>query len=206
VLEEILDWAAPEVLTVKSGDDETAALLEAKGFAHDLEAPWIRWNARHLDAVDEPALPEGYRLSTMTEYGDFASRAAAHRSAFGVPGRPSRFTDEVYETVRRETPWRADLDCVVIAPDGAAAAYALAWFDEANGVGEVEPVGVHADQQRRGLGRAVCLYALGRLREAGADTAIVGSRGDDAYPAPRLLYESIGFREAWRDLVYRAPA
>jgi len=65
-------------------------------------------------------------------------------------------------------------------------------------------VGVRADQQRRGLGRAICLYALERLRDRGAETALVGSRGDDGYPAPRALYESIGFRELWRDLPFRS--
>jgi ribosomal protein S18 acetylase RimI-like enzyme len=202
LLEQILEWAKPEDTTVRSGDEETAELLRAHGFAHDPEAPWIRWNARRLDEVEAPVVPGGHRLTTMAEYGDFASRSAAHRSAFA----PSRFTDEVYETVRREAPWRADLDCVVVAPDDTVAAYAIAWLDESNGVGELEPVGVRREDQRRGLGRAVCLHALQRLRNEGAETAIVGSRGDDAYRGPRLLYESIGFREAWRHLPYRSAA
>jgi ribosomal protein S18 acetylase RimI-like enzyme len=202
LLQEILAWARPETTTVKRGDEDTAALLEANGFAYDAQAPWLRWNARGLDEIDEPSVPDGYRLATMAEYGDFESRSAAHRSAFA----PSRFTDEVYETVRREAPWRAELDCVVVAPDESVAAFALGWLDEANRVGELEPVGVRQEDQRRGLGRAVCLYAIRRLKAAGAETALVGSRGDDAYPAPRLLYESIGFREAWRDLPYRAAA
>ena len=48
----------------------------------------------------------------------------------------------------------------------------------------------------------MCLHALAQLKTAGADTALVGSRGDDDYSAPRLLYESIGFREAWRTLPF----
>jgi hypothetical protein len=160
LLDEMLAWAEPERTTVRSGDDETAALLESRGFAHDADAPWLRMNARAFAAVEEPVLPRGYRLATMAEYGNFESRAAAHRSAF----HPSRFTDRVYEVVRRETPWRAE--------------------------------------QRRGLCRAVCLHALRRLRSRGAETALVGSRGDDDYPGPRALYESIGFRELWRDLVF----
>jgi ribosomal protein S18 acetylase RimI-like enzyme len=137
----------------------------------------------------------------MADDGDVASRSAAHRSAFS----PSRFTDRVYETVRQEAPWRADLDCVVVDPAGEVAAFALAWLDEPNRVGELEPVGVRAADQRRGLGRAVCLHALHRLRAAGAVTALVGSRGDEDYPGPRALYESIGFREAWRHLPFTRP-
>lgn len=198
LLAELLAWAAPDRTAVKSGDEETAEVLRAHGFAHDPDAPWLRWNACELDEIEEPVVPDGYRLATMAEYPGFASRSAAHRSAF----RPSRFTDRVYRTVREETPWRADLDCVVIGPDGEVAAYALAWLDERNRLGELEPVGVLRAEQRQGLGRAVCLYAMQRLRACGAETALVGSRGDDAYPGPRALYESIGFREAWRDLVF----
>ena len=65
---------------------------------------------------------------------------------------------------------------------------------------------MRADVQGAGLGRAVSLHALRQFAASGATTALVGSRGDDAYPAPRALYESIGFRELWRDLVYSRPA
>jgi ribosomal protein S18 acetylase RimI-like enzyme len=198
LLDEVVEWARPEVTTVRSGDDRSAGVLRRHGLEHDPAVPWIRWNARQLGEIEEAAVPAGYRLSTMAEYGGFASRSAAHRSAFS----PSRFTDEVYETVRREAPWHAELDCVVVDPAGAVAAFALVWLDGPNRVGELEPVGVRAVDQRRGLGRAVCLHALRQLRAAGAETALVGSRGDDDYPGPRALYESIRFREAWRHLPF----
>lgn len=198
LFEDLVEWAEPTRVAVKNSDAAAIKTLERYGFSHDPAAPWIRWNSRALDEIDEPIVPDGYRFATMAEYGDFSSRSAAHRSAFA----PSRFTDEVYETVRREAPWCADLDCVVVDPEGEVAAYALAWLDEPNRVGELEPVGVRQDQQRRGLGQAVCLHALQRLRERGADSALVGSRGDDEYPGPAALYESIGFRELWRDVVY----
>jgi GNAT superfamily N-acetyltransferase len=199
LFDEMLGWSGASITTLKSGDEELGKALRAHGFQHDPEHPWIRWNHRLLGDVDEPSVPPGYRLSTMAEHGDFASRAAAHRSAFA----PSRFTDEVYDTVRREAPWRADLDCVVLDEDDEVAAFALAWLDAPNRIGELEPVGVRTDRQRHGLGRAVSLFALQRLQDAGADAALVGSRGDDGHPGPRALYESIGFRELWRALVFR---
>jgi ribosomal protein S18 acetylase RimI-like enzyme len=202
LFEEILEWGQPQATTARSGDDDAVAILRSRGFEHDPEAPWNRWNVRGLDEVEQPWVPDGHRLTTMAEHGDFSSRAAAHRSAFSRPGAPSRFTDETYATVRAEGPWRPELDCVVVAPDGEVAAFALAWLDDRNAVGELEPVGVRVEDQRRGLGRAVSLHALHRLRAAGARTALVGSRGDDGHPVPRKLYESIGFRELWRDDVF----
>ena len=124
-----------------------------------------------------------------------------HRAAF----HPSGVTEESYATVMAEWPYRPELDCAVVAPDGSFAAYALAWPDEANALGLLEPVGTHPEHQRLGLGRAVCLSALQRLREAGTRRALVGSRGDAAYPIPTRLYESIGFRELSRLLAYTKP-
>lgn len=198
LLGEILDWATPSIVYTVDHDADAIARIRAFGLKHDPGAPWFRWNQRSLGTVDEPRLPDGYTVRTI-EQRDFGSRAAAHRSAF----HPSRFLDHVYATVRATAAYRPDLDCVVEAPDGSIAAYALAWLDEANCVGELEPVGTHADHRRRGLARAVSLFALQRLRDEGATLALVACRGDDAYPIPCKLYESIGFRQMVRRVQYK---
>jgi ribosomal protein S18 acetylase RimI-like enzyme len=198
LLDEILAWAQPDEVWVRGDDDDARRRLEAHGLVHDPGAPWMRRNARSLHHVPEPSLADGYRVRTVRDE-DFASRAAAHRSAF----HPSRLRDDVYELVRTMVWYRQDLDCVVEAPDGSIAAYTLAWLDEQNRVGELEPVGTHADHRRLGLGRAVNLFALRRLREERATTALVACRGDSAYPIPCKLYESVGFRAVGRTIAYR---
>lgn len=100
-------------------------------------------------------------------------------------------------------PYRRELDCVVEAPGGAFAAYCLAWLDEANGVGELEPVGTDPRFGRRGLAAAACVFALGQLARLGARAAIVYARGDAAYPGPKQLYESIGFRQHTSSRTFR---
>ena len=109
-------------------------------------------------------LPDGYRLRTV-EPADLEARVELHR----VVWAPSRVTVESFVNVQAAWPYRADLDCVVEAPDGSLAAYCLAWLDDANGVGELEPVGTHPDYRRRGLASAVCLFALHRLQRGGRD-------------------------------------
>lgn len=196
----VLEWGRPERVIAPLRDAE---LLARHGLHHDPDGIWFKVNARPLDAVAEPVVPPGYRLTTMAEYEDFASRTAAHRSAF-APG--SRLTEEVYARVRGGWPYRADLDCVCVAPDGSVASYALAWLDERNALGELEPVGTHANHRRLGLARATNLFALRRLRDEGAGTALVGCRGDDAYPIPRRLYASVGFKEIDRKVSFTRAA
>jgi ribosomal protein S18 acetylase RimI-like enzyme len=124
---------------------------------------------------------------------------AVHQAAFA----PSHVDEESYRAITVAWPYRSDLDCVAVAPDGSFVAFCLVWLDERNAVGEMEPVGTHPGHRRRGLGSAVCLEALSRLRDAGATSAIVSARGDDAYPSARALYASIGFREHTRNVKYR---
>jgi ribosomal protein S18 acetylase RimI-like enzyme len=112
-------------------------------------------------------------------------------------------TEDRYRRVTQAWPYRTDLDCVVEAPDGSFAAYVLCWYDDVNGVGEFEPVGTHPDYRRRGLGAAVCRYALIRLREEGARQAIVYAGGRDEDERSRALYESVGFRLLTRSLEHR---
>ena len=201
LLDEILDWAQPSELMARTHHADAIARIRAHGLEPDPGAPWMRVNHRSLDQVEQPSLPEGYRLCTMADGVDSRSRSAAHRSAFS----PSRFSDDVYAAVRATWPYRADLDCVALAADGSVASYTLAWLDEANGIGELEPVGTHEDHQRRGLGRAVNLFALQCLRAEGAMEALVACRGDEAYPVPKLLYESVGFRELVRTTPFGRP-
>ena len=99
-------------------------------------------------------------------------------------------------------PYRPELDLAVEAPDGTFAAYCLGWYDQRNRTGLFEPVGASPDHRRRGLAAAVSRAVLARLRDIGAEHAIVNARGDADYPAPKRLYESLGFSERTRTRTY----
>jgi GNAT superfamily N-acetyltransferase len=204
LLHDILDWFAAETpgaerqTTARAANAAAIACLESRGYAQDAGAPWNLMNTRDLRDIDDPVVPPGYRLNTMREVGDVAKRVAVHRAAW----EPSRLTEEKYAGAMSSWPYRDDMDFVVEAPDGSLATSALGWYDEANRVGEFEPVGTHPDHRRLGLASAVMLFGMQRFRDAGATRAIVGCRGDAGYPIPKLVYESIGFRELSRDLPY----
>jgi ribosomal protein S18 acetylase RimI-like enzyme len=189
----VLEWFESEcegdVLTTFSFEPNE---LGEWGYERPEPFTWYAYFIRELD--DQPAealVPPGFRLRTVGSGKDFHERVAVHRAVWA----PSRVTEPVYRRVRGAWPYRADLDCVVEAPDGTFAAYVLCWYDDANAVGELEPVGTHPDYRRRGLAAAVCTSALRRLRDAGAEQAIVYAGGRDQDAPARALYESIGFRQ-----------
>src|SRR5262245_14892441 len=137
-----------------------------------------------------PALAEGF-VVRPTRPADGEAWLAAHASAFGG----SAMTADSYRKLTTLPPYRTEFAQLIEAPDGTCAAYCQGWYDEVNRIGEFEPVGTHASYQRRGMGRAVCLAVLHAFAAAGGERAVVYSRGDAAYPVPRLVYGSLGFVE-----------
>jgi ribosomal protein S18 acetylase RimI-like enzyme len=192
LLDEIL--TDPEARTTVAFDDdsEVLAALARHGFTAEGDIRVSRpgsvmhFLARDLPEPPEPLpLPGGFHCRTV-EPDDLAERVAVHRDVWA----PSRVTEASFANVQASWPYRASLDCVVEAPDGRFAAYALVWPDDENRVGELEPVGVREEFRRRGLGAAVCTFALRRLYEEGGRQAIVYCVSDEACG----LYESLGFR------------
>lgn len=212
LLEEVLDWfldLAPEgtelSTQVRNTDADAERRIRARGFSDNPTAPFMRLDMRELDAIEEPRLPAGYRLCTVSDHGgDISGRVAVHQAAWAEFG--TRVTDTTYPIVMGMWPYRSDLDFMVEDPDGRAVAFALGWYDEANRVGEFEPVGTDPRARRRGLGRAVNIFGLHRFRAVGATRAVVACRGDSGHPAPCRLYESVGFRELSRQRPLRRSA
>ena len=110
-------------------------------------------------------------------------------------GRPRRLPG--LDADRREVPL-LPIDAALPAgarhdragPDGSVVAFALGWLDPLTGGVELEPVGVHPDHQRRGLGRAVCRAALRAARAMGGQEVVIAA--ERANPAAIGLYSSLG--------------
>jgi ribosomal protein S18 acetylase RimI-like enzyme len=184
LLDEIFDAPEAKAVVAYEDDEGARAALARHGFATPGQA--FHLNAREIALPPEPPpLPDGFRYRTV-EPADIAERVAIHRDVWA----PSRVSESSYANVMAAWPYRNSLDCVVEAAGGRFAAYVLAWPDDENGVGLFEPVGTRAEFRRRGLGAAVCIFALARLYEEGLRHAVVGCQSESAC----ALYESIGFR------------
>ncbi len=68
-------------------------------------------------------------------------------------------------------------------------------------MGQIEPLGVHPDYQKLGLGRAVLLEGLRRLQSRGSVSMIVET--DDYRDAAVALYQAAGFEVTHKILIYR---
>ena len=212
VHEAILDWlevSTAEVIAAGHPADRTSIwtmatetagieLLERRGYrpTEHVLTHWVRPSALPIPAVD---LPAGYRDRTVRWPDDLEARVEVHRAAFS----PSRMVMERYARLEQQPHYSPEGDFVVEAPDGSFAAFTISWFDPDGRVGELEPVGTHPDHRRLGLGRAVCLAAIGRLVDLGADEVLIFSETSNA--ASEALYASLGATAVTRSIEYARP-
>lgn len=212
----ILAWAdarARQIVNEPSGHptwfvmafkQQTARIrdLEALGFKAQSNGPEFSW-AKALLRInilpdERPAVPEGFAIRPLAGQAEVPAYVELHRAAF--------------DTKNMTEPWRArtlqhplyqpDLDLVVTspfgrAPDGRLAAFCIGWLDPDSAskpIGRIEPLGVHPDFRKLGLGRAALLEAMRRLRARGAESIWVET--DKGSGTAFSFYQSLGFEVA----------
>lgn len=167
-------------------DTTRVKLLQELGWVSDGEPPWVLNRAALVDLA-EPMLPAGYTIRAASGIEEAAALATVHAAAFG-----STWTPDLYRQVMESPGYAAEREFVVVAADGAFAAFTVTWHDELNRSGLFEPVGTHADYQRRGLGKALLLTVMRQMAAAGLEYAEVVNEGTN--DASRNLYRSCGFQ------------
>ena len=182
--------------------DETTQLriLEADGFTSQAdvgEYSWTKvWMARPGDLpVKDYRIPEGFIVRPLN--GDVDGYVDLHQATFG--SKIMR-VDWRKRTIQHSD-YLPDLDLIVAAPDGRLAAFCVCWLDAENQIGQIEPLGCHADFRHYALGRVALAEGLRRLQAHGALKVYVET--DNWRSTAKSLYESMGFVVERDVLVYR---
>ena len=185
----LIDWAAGSCpgdtalhTSASAADDARTALLQ-QGFRSYLVQRTMQFGA---DAPKPSALPGPYRFADLAEVG-LAALMATYVVAW-----PEDDVDEAdAEESFRET------DGLVVACDAAHVAGYATWERTEDGIGVIHEVAVHPARRRLGIGAALTVFAVERLRSATSRIELVVL---DDNPA-RRLYERLGF-EVVEDLVF----
>ncbi|MGI8403776.1 MAG: GNAT family N-acetyltransferase [Thermomicrobiales bacterium] len=202
--EAILTWAAdrlgveatqrgadlPFFVSTRSDDSERLAAIRRAGFAL---ADWsyVHMSRSLVQPIDNPALPDGFRIRSLRGESEVESYVATHRAAFGS----TNMTVDWRQRTLRHRRYVPDLDLIAEASDGTMAAFCVGWLlvSDAGTVAQVEPLGVLPAFQRMGLGQAMLAEVFRRAQNLGARLIEVDAESYNS--ASRSLYESAGFRE-----------
>ena len=188
-----------QMMWVAEEDDIRAGWLERNGFVREPHH-FVYFTRSLSGSLDDPRLPQGFSLRTSRGPKDAKLRSVASHAAFGST-KP--FEEYWPRTLRfMQSPvYVPEHEIFVIAPNGDVAAYCIVWADELNKLGHFEPVGTHPDYQRKGLGKALLLDAMCRLKAEGMTDADVCTNHDNH--AAIRLYEAVGFQLDKRLLTFK---
>jgi ribosomal protein S18 acetylase RimI-like enzyme len=135
-------------------------------------------------AYSPVVLPPGFRITTVSEYSDYAERIELENRVWGVS------LNEAWFRGKCSSPsYSFDWDLLVVSPEGRLVAYSLVWLYPANQTAEIDPIGTHPDYRQCGLSRALILESFKRMRTNGIRYAYIASETQD--PVVSHLYTSL---------------
>jgi len=150
---------------------------------------------QHRRSLDGP-LPENQVIPgyTIRSQGDglellercYASGLGFHDDDVHV-ARDNRDHPDWYRHIQTAPLYRRDLDIVAVASDGSIASFCTIWFDDVTRTAYFEPVATVPAHQRKGLGKAVMLEGLRRIKQMGCKVAFAGGYSQ----AANALYFSV---------------
>ena len=169
-----------------NADSELEQVASARGFRKlEDRTPILEYVIGETPA---PQLPEGFVIKSVLEEDDVDKRRMAKAIAFGAHYAPSDWGPAAaYREVQQAPDYRKDLDLFIVAPNGDYASFCTIWIDEKNQYGIFEPVGTHAEYQRRGLGRMLLMEGFRRMAQYGAKRSYMQTGIE--------FYRHVGFKE-----------
>ena len=164
--------------------------------------------ARSLsEPIPEPQFPEGFTLRLFPGEQDTEAWVEMFNQSFIDHWNHHDLTVEKFKYDLAKPSYRKDLDLIAVAADGTFAAFCYGEIsqEECDRTGRNEGwicvLGTRRGFRKIGLGRAMLLAGLHRLKAAGVETAIIGV--DTANPSGALrLYESVGFHNIRNNIAY----
>ena len=190
---------------VRAHNSDRISVLTNCGFRVD------RYFCRMARSLSEPIaqaqFPEGFTLRLFPGEQDVEAWVEMFNQSFIDHWNHHDLTVEQFKYHLAQPNYRKDLDLIAVAADGTFAAfcYGEISLEECDRTGRNEGwicvLGTRRGFRKIGLGRAMLLALLQRLKVAGVETAILGV--DAANPSGALrLYESAGFHKIRDSISY----
>jgi mycothiol synthase len=175
---------------------ERITLLEKFGFICDRF--FFRMERSLVEPVEQPQFPPGLTLRQMNPITDKLAWLELLNESFLDHWNHHPVTLESMEHWLKEPHYKPELDLIAVADDGSLAALCFCEikpeYSDRIGkkVGFIGVLGTRRNYRRMGLGRAMLLAGLQRLKDKGMEFAQLGVDADNPNGALRL-YESVGF-------------
>lgn len=218
--DEIMAWASGRVREQARAEAKAARLRCSTrsefAYGHSLPQRHGMVVSRHffqmrrpLDQPIEPAtLPAGFVLRHVASDADVAAWVEAYNQSFVDHWNFHPITLESHQHWLQHPSYQPAHDLIAVAEDGTIAAFSFCVIDAAENTrnqrndGWIGILGTRRGYRRQGLGRAMLLAGLHRLKADGVDYARLNVDAENPSGALQL-YESVGFGvvHSWHNYV-----
>lgn len=179
------------------GDSKIEKVLLENGY-YKTDEYWVLRSFDYSEAVEEPKLPEGYYIKTLSQVSDLNKVAEIYEQCLGMG-----FNEFSLRNANMSDTYREELDIIVMAPDHTPVALCNGRYDEKNKMVSFEAVACHWDHRKKGISKAMMLHGLRAARDLGAEVSTVLTLTPDQFPAPNKLYEGVGFKLAGKRYTWK---
>jgi mycothiol synthase len=183
---------------------ERIVILENHGFVSDRY--FFTMQRSLTEIIPQPQFPSGFTLRQVKPE-DAEALTELFNQSFVDHWNHHDSTVEYVKYEMAQQNYRAELDLIATAADGTFAAFCYSVINREENIrkgrqeGYIAILGTRRGFRRIGLGRAMLLSGLHRLKGFGMDTASLGVDADNPNGALRL-YESVGFSKLFTWIAY----
>jgi mycothiol synthase len=161
------------------------------------------------EPIAEPRLPEGFTLThSSTDPEDVRNWIECFNLSFIDHWNHHPATPESHDHWLNSPFYDAERDLIAVAPDGTVAAFCFCWVDNEDNArnnrleGWIDMLGTRRGYRKMGLGTAMLLAGLHRLKREGLTHAKLGVDAENPTGALQL-YEATGFTRLHTSVSYR---
>ncbi|MCA9933118.1 MAG: GNAT family N-acetyltransferase [Anaerolineales bacterium] len=186
------------IVPVLADDTLRQEALTSLGFSR--QPGWNHHYWRDLAApIPTAPLPAGYRLRAMGDESEYPARSWCSWRAFHADEPDSNYDGDYswYGNMQTAPLYRRDLDVVAAAPDGSIAAFCTCAYDDYTRSAVTVLVGVAAEHWRRGLGKAVVLEGMRRLKRLGCTRVFATAAEKPADALYRAVMHTHRVTDTW---------
>jgi GNAT superfamily N-acetyltransferase len=167
------------------------------------------WNHHYWRDLDEPLPdlppPTGYLIRSMGDESEHLSRSWCSWRAFHSDQPNSNYDGDFswFQNLQSAPLYRRDLDVIAAAPHGEITAFCTIYYDDYTRSAVTVLVGVAAEHWRRGLGKAVMLEGMRRLKRLGCRRVFSTANEEPANALYQSIMTDMKVTETW---VWQSPA
>jgi ribosomal protein S18 acetylase RimI-like enzyme len=201
--------AAEKGVTVKlrSGVRECLSeridLLKNCGFS--IECYLLAMERSLLEPISEPQLPKGFTIRHSGGIEDAEAYVEMYNQTFIDDWNYHPWTVEQYQHLLTDPNYQPEFDLIAISSDGTFVASCCCYISpEQNNINRckasfISGLGTKRGFRRQGLGRAMLLSGMRKLKSEGMDIAKLFVNTDNLNRA-KQLYKSVGFSEIYTNI------